>query len=68
MVPALSYAQSKTSDVPSETQSVTHSTAYYDRASHGDQAYGSSSEGTIQSGWITQPSAQALRQSLYIHH
>ncbi|SAL41445.1 hypothetical protein AWB71_02102 [Caballeronia peredens] len=68
MMPALSYAQSNAPGTSTDVQEVIHSNTRVDRAPHADKAYGSSSSGNMQSGWITQPTAQALGQSLYIHH
>ncbi|SPB13690.1 hypothetical protein NOV72_00954 [Caballeronia novacaledonica] len=53
-VPMLSYAQSPAPFKQANTEA------------HND--YGPSVEGSVQSGWTTQPSPQALRQSLYMHH
>ncbi|BBQ01911.1 hypothetical protein BSFA1_70390 (plasmid) [Burkholderia sp. SFA1] len=61
MLPMLSYAQSdpNRASQPSGNRAYDH---VYDRD------YGASGEGSVQSGWTTQPSPQALGQSLYKHH
>ena len=64
MVPMLAYAQSEQAahdgaKHPSETHTYDH---VYDRD------YGASPDGSLQSGWATQPSPQALGQSVYMHH
>ncbi|SAL24524.1 hypothetical protein AWB74_00996 [Caballeronia arvi] len=64
MLPMLSHAQSAqpqrggTANRP-ESHSYDH---VYDRE------YGASADGNVQSGWTTQPSPQALGQSLFKHH
>jgi hypothetical protein len=64
MLPMLSYAQSAQPQRdgtahPPQSRSYDH---VYDRE------YGASADGTVQSGWATQPSPQALGQSLFRHH
>ncbi|WP_250516773.1 hypothetical protein [Caballeronia sp. INDeC2] len=56
-VPMLTYAQSPAPAKHAETN-----------ASNDQQGYGPGTHGSVQSGWTTQPSAQALGQSLYTHH
>lgn len=57
IVPMLSYAQSPAPVRRADTETQNE-----------NRDYGASTEGNAQSGWTTQPSAQALGQSLYIHH
>ncbi|KXV15368.1 hypothetical protein CR51_03400 [Caballeronia megalochromosomata] len=57
IVPMLSYAQSPATVQRADTE-----------ARNENRDYGASTEGNVQSGWTTQPSAQSLGQSLYIHH
>jgi hypothetical protein len=64
MVPMLSYAQSEQAAPGGAAhRSDTHA---YDHVY--DRDYGASPDGSLQSGWITQPSPQALGQSVYKHH
>jgi outer membrane lipoprotein-sorting protein len=58
MVPMLSYAQSSRADVDEQVVQAVQDAS----------SYGASAEGSVQSGWATQPSAQALGQALYRHH
>jgi hypothetical protein len=82
MIPVLSYAQTSAPVTRAEVQSQI-AQALHDGTLHqpnarypetqpmnasGDRSYGPSTEGAAQSGWVTQPSAQALGQSLYRHH
>ncbi|SAK69982.1 hypothetical protein AWB78_02744 [Caballeronia calidae] len=77
LVPMLSYAQSVAPVIRAEANgqvaqtqrdgSLHQSGAHYaDRVY--DREYGASTDSTAQSGWTTQPSAQALGQRLYMHH
>ncbi|AQH04444.1 hypothetical protein A9R05_36610 (plasmid) [Burkholderia sp. KK1] len=61
MLPMLSYAQPD-----SKSTSQTSGSRAYDHVY--DRDYGASGEGSVQSGWTTQPSPQALGQLLYKHH
>ncbi|WP_321798974.1 hypothetical protein [Caballeronia sp. J97] len=66
-VPMLSYAQSPTpADAATQDGSSQHADARHSDSVY-DREYGASTDGTVQGGWTTQPSPQALGQSLYNH-
>jgi len=62
MVPMLSYAQTPAPARRGDTE------AQSEQSHKANSDYGPGIEGSVQSGWTTQPSPQALGQSLYIHH
>ncbi|SAK46065.1 hypothetical protein AWB80_00997 [Caballeronia pedi] len=73
MVPMLSYAQSSPTATRAEVdmqvaQAERDGTLHQSRIGYPDKSYGAGSEGSVQSGWVTQPSAQALGQGLYKRH
>ncbi|SAK67204.1 DUF4148 domain-containing protein [Caballeronia ptereochthonis] len=83
MAPALSYARSDAPVTRAEVQgqivqalrdgTLHQSNVHYPDTqrtspSSADTSYGPGTESAAQSGWITQPSPQALGQSLYNHH
>ncbi|BBU33206.1 hypothetical protein BTHE68_69400 (plasmid) [Burkholderia sp. THE68] len=77
MVPMLSYAQSSPTvtraEVETQVAQAEHDgTLHQSKTGYPEgrysQGYGASSEGSVQSGWVTQPSAQALGQGLYTRH
>ena len=64
MLPMLSYAQS--AQAPRSGAARQPESHSFDHVY--DREYGASADGNVQSGWTTQPSPQALGQSLFKHH
>ncbi|SAK45256.1 hypothetical protein AWB79_00963 [Caballeronia hypogeia] len=79
MAPMLSFAQAvpltRTESAQPAAQAnhdgVSHQPDAYrpqTNLDHMDRDYGASTDSVVQSGWATQPSPQALGQSLFVHH